>query len=212
MFRNLITESKRETNKKALEFFPLEPVWDKKKEWVLEIGPGKGEFLLWLAAEQPQKFFIVIEIKKGRFNKITKKIEARKLENIILVRGDARVCLPELFKEDALSEAFILFPDPWPKRRHHKHRLLQLDLVKQIHQFLKPGAMAWIATDHENYAQQIQSVFPEQDWQYQEGKSLYPTYFETKWKNLGREIFYFCFIKRPDTKYPAPPVHDRLRG
>jgi tRNA G46 methylase TrmB len=60
---------------------------------------------------------------------------------------------------------------------------------------LKTGGAVWVATDDSHYAGQIQKVFPEEKWSYKPGRSLYPTYFETKWKNLGRDIHYFCFGK-----------------
>jgi tRNA G46 methylase TrmB len=60
---------------------------------------------------------------------------------------------------------------------------------------LKPGGRVWVATDDPHYATQIQSVFPAERWTYEPGRSLYPTYFEMKWKNLGRSIHYFCFMK-----------------
>ncbi len=162
----------------------------------MEIGPGKGEFLLWLSPQHPQKQLIAIEIKNGRFCKISEKIKTLGLANTIMVKGDARECLAELFKPDCLSEIYILFPDPWPKRRHHKHRLLKEELVSQLYTFLKPGGAVWVATDHDDYSKQIQSVFPSEHWAYQPGQSLYPTYFETKWKKLGKEIHYFCFNKK----------------
>jgi tRNA (guanine-N7-)-methyltransferase len=191
---------------KPIEFFPSDPPWDSNKEWVLEIGPGKGEFLLWVAEENPEILCIGIEIKKSRFLKIVKKLsphpdplpkEREKTpNNILLIKGDARQCLPKIFETGCLTEVYILFPDPWPKRRHHKHRLLKPEIVEQVHTFLKPGGRIWIATDHSDYSAQIKSVFPSDRWSFKEGRSLYPTYFETKWKNLGREIYYFCFERK----------------
>ena len=180
---------------KPLEFSPGEPDWKAPGDWVLEIGPGKGEFLLWLAKEQPKKNFVGLEIKKRRFQKISKKVESLEIKNVTMVRGDARLCLLKLLPEGHLTEAFVLFPDPWPKRRHHKHRLLNLERTEELYRLLKPGGAVWVATDDPHYAGQIEKVFPKEKWSYTPGRSLYPTYFETKWKNLGRSIHYFCFGK-----------------
>lgn len=173
----------------------MNPNWDAGKEWILEIGPGNGKFLLWMAESNPQKLFIATEIRNMRYRKIAKKVEEGNLKNVVLIHGDARHCLPHLFEGQRLSEIYVLFPDPWPKRRHNKHRLLNGERIDLFHEILKKGGSVFIATDHAHYAEQIKKIFPEEKWRREEGRSLYPTYFETKWKNLGREIFYFRFVK-----------------
>ena len=195
MTQKAVAEKMKSVSEKPLEFYPKEPDLRVPGEWALEIGPGKGEFLLWLAQEQPRKNFVALEIKKRRFLKISKKIETLGLKNVTIARGDARLCLLNLVPHGLLAEAFVLFPDPWPKRRHHKHRLLNLERTEELHRLLKPGGAVWVATDDPHYAGQIRSVFPQERWSYKPGRSLYPTYFETKWKNLGREIHYFYFGK-----------------
>jgi len=188
-------ESPPPTWKKPYQFFPLNPVWDESMEWVLEIGPGNGKFLLWLAEQNPHQLHIAVEIRNMRFQNLAQKAREKGLKNLIVIHGDARHCLSFLFHHPCLTEAFILFPDPWPKRRHHKHRLLNTERTEQLHEILKSKGRVWVATDHDEYSGQIRSVFPPEKWKYEEGKSLYPTYFETKWKKLGREIHYFCFRK-----------------
>jgi len=177
------------------QILPSSQCWDETKDWCLEIGPGNGKFLLWVAEQNPQNLYIAVEIRNMRFQNVAEKAKAKGLKNLIAIHGDARYCLPHLLRPRCLAEAFILFPDPWPKRRHNKHRLLNRERTDQIYDFLKPKGRIWIATDHDHYSEQIRSVFPNDRWEAQEGISLYPTYFETKWKKLGREIFYFCFGK-----------------
>ncbi|MDX1386411.1 MAG: methyltransferase domain-containing protein, partial [bacterium] len=104
-----------------LQFAPCPPpVRDcpSEQKWVLEIGPGKGEFILHLAQENPKIHYLAVEYKKARFKKIAKKIEKLELENLFLVYGDARECLPRLCPENFFELIYILFPDPWPKKRH----------------------------------------------------------------------------------------------
>ncbi len=176
--------------------YPQPPLYDSFSDWVLEIGPGNGAFLSWLAPQHPHKLFIAIELKRGRYFRIREKIDTIPLGNVQLIHGDARYSLPKILKPECLSEAYILFPDPWPKRRHNKHRLINEERVRLIHSSLKPGGSLWIATDHPDYSSQISSVFDPKMWKLQEGKSLYPTYFETKWKRMGLSIHYFCFVKQ----------------
>jgi len=184
---------------KPLEFLPavfnpesLSPSAEK----VLEIGPGKGEFLLHLAAEQPRTQFIGLEIKRGRFERIAQKAEKRELTNLFMVRGDARECLPRLFKGPTFERIYVLFPDPWPKNKHAKHRLLKPIIISYLHSILKEKGEIYSATDAGFYSDQIVKAFEEAGGFSREAcESLFPTYFETKWKKLGKEIQYWKFSR-----------------
>ncbi len=182
--------------KKPFQFYPSPPPWNKNSEWVLEIGPGNGKFITWIAEQNPKKLFIALELRNMRFQGVGEKSKKSKLENIIGVHGDARYCLPYLFEAHSLREIYILFPDPWFKRRHYKHRLINLERVKLFHSLLKSEGKLFFATDHNAYAEEVRKSFLETEWKFEEGKSLYPTYFETKWKKMGREIYYYCFEKK----------------
>jgi len=163
---------------------------------VLEIGPGKGEFLLHLAEQEPKTTFIAIEIRGGRFAKIGKRADSRALKNFHMIHGDARECLTRLFRPALFERIYVLFPDPWPKRRHSKHRLLKPELLAHLREFLKPGGAIYNATDAGFYSEEIVSAFEEVGgFERHRIESLYPTYFEKKWKALGREIDYWKFVK-----------------
>jgi tRNA (guanine-N7-)-methyltransferase len=164
--------------------------------WVLEIGPGKGELLLSLAQANPQTHFIAVEYKKSRFNKIAARIDRLQLKNLFLVYGDARECLPRICPENFFEKIYVLFPDPWPKKRHIKHRLLKPRLVNQLRTFLKEGGEIINATDAGFYSEQIVAAFDEVGGFHREAiTSPYPTHFEQKWRDLGRDIDYWCFTK-----------------
>ena len=181
---------------KDLRFLPCEPPLSAEGPKVLEIGPGKGEFLLHLASAEPQSTFVAVEIRRGRFEKIAKKAATLKLNNVYLVLGDARECLSRLFKPGLFDRIYILFPDPWPKRRHSKHRLLKPELLALLRDYLKPGGSIYNATDAGFYSEEIVAAFEEVGGFRREAiESLYPTYFEKKWKALGREIDYWRFVK-----------------
>lgn len=200
--RKVITEKIENCEKdekewaKPFRFFPPEPVWDSKKDWVLEIGPGNGKFINWIAAENPQKLFVALELRSLRYQSVGQKAQSSKIENIISVHGDARYCLPHLFEEKSLAEIYILFPDPWFKRRHFKNRLINPERVELFHSLLKKNGKLFFASDNEDYANWVRNSFPEKKWKFEEGQSLYPTYFETKWKKMGRKIHYFVFNKK----------------
>ncbi|MFO1520204.1 MAG: hypothetical protein U1F57_11190 [bacterium] len=168
---------------------------------VLGDRPRQRKILLWLA-EKTRRTSMWPSNKNMRFLNLAEKTKEKGLTNLIAVHGDALWPSspppppPPTSSNRGASEAYVLFPDPWPKRRHHKHRLLNVDRTDQLHQFLKKDGRVWVATDHDHYSGQIQAVFPKEKWQFEEGRSLYPTYFETKWKKLGRSIHYFCFVKR----------------
>lgn len=180
---------------KPFQIYPHLP--DKKtNDWILEVGPGNGKFILWMAASHPQKTFFALELRNMRYQNVVDKTKASNLENLVSIHGDARYCLPEIFQPNQLDEIYILFPDPWFKRRHYKHRLINEERTELFHKILKEEGKAWVATDDAHYAEHIQKVFLEKHWDRQEGKSLFPTYFETKWKKMGRTIHYFCFVKK----------------
>jgi len=181
---------------KELEFLPSPPPLDIPGPLVLEIGPGKGEFLLHLAEQEPDTTFVAVEIRRGRFAKIAKRAAARGLKNVFLVLGDARECLTRLCRPGLFERIYVLFPDPWPKRRHSKHRLLKPELLAHLRDYLKPGGAIYNATDAGFYSEEIVAAFEEVGgFEKQAIESLYPTYFEKKWKAMGRAIDYWKFVK-----------------
>ncbi|MBL7684845.1 MAG: hypothetical protein JNK65_02290 [Deltaproteobacteria bacterium] len=182
--------------KKPYQVYPPKNEWDSQKEWILEIGPGNGKFIVWMAENFKNKTMIAVELRNMRFQHVVELAKEKNLSNLHAVHGDARYCLEELFTENSLSEIFILFPDPWPKRRHNKHRLLCETRTDLFYSLLKKGGKVWSATDHPEYARQIAEVFPHEKWIHEEGKSHFPTYFETKWKKMGLPIHYFGFVSR----------------
>lgn len=166
------------------------------QKWILEIGPGKGEFILNQAQENPNVYFVAIEVKRTRFEKISRRAEKLELNNLFLIRGDARECLPRLFAKGFFEKIYILFPDPFPKKRHAKHRLIKPRLINQLRDFLKPEGEIINATDAGFYSEQIIAAFEEVGGFLRRATpSPYPTYFEQKWKALGRSIDYWNFKK-----------------
>lgn len=116
----------------------------------LEIGFGDGEHLARQATMHPETGFIGCEPYINGISLLLAEIDDKNLHNIRIFPNDVRDLLNAL-PEASLDQAYILFPDPWPKSRHHKRRLIQRPLLDALARALKPGASLFVATDHEDY-------------------------------------------------------------
>lgn len=124
----------------------------------LEIGFGMGTSLVTQAINYPEMNFIGIEVHKPGVGSLLLQIDKNRLNNIKIISHDAVEVLRDFIPDHSLALIQIFFPDPWPKKRHHKRRLIQPEFVKLLHQKLKPQGILHLATDWENYAEQMQEV------------------------------------------------------
>lgn len=120
----------------------------------IEIGCGKGKFLLARAAQCPESRFVGVDYARKWLARGRKWGEKKALQNVTFVRMETREFLLEVAPESA-DIFHIYFPDPWPKRRHHKRRLVSEDFLVLLYGRLKPGGLIEIATDHAEYFEQI---------------------------------------------------------
>lgn len=118
----------------------------------LEIGFGNGEALGALAEHSPECDFIGIEVHRPGIGHLLRLLEGRALDNVRVGSEDAVIALREHVPRGSLAQVLLWFPDPWPKKRHHKRRLVQPDFVRLLHQSLAPGGQLHLATDWEDYA------------------------------------------------------------
>jgi len=125
---------------------------------VLEIGPGMGETTAQLAQERPEANHLAVDVYKPGLAQLLMRVENLGLSNLRLLRGDAVQLLREHVPEGSLSEVRIFFPDPWPKKRHHKRRLVQSGFVALAASRLAPGGILHLATDWADYAEQMLEV------------------------------------------------------
>ncbi|MBL8544433.1 MAG: tRNA (guanosine(46)-N7)-methyltransferase TrmB [Hyphomonadaceae bacterium] len=130
---------------------PPNPVPARGGGVVLEIGFGGGEHLVAQAGAQPEQRFIGVEPFLNGVASCLRHIEESGAQNIRLHQGDARDVIARL-PDACLDRVYILFPDPWPKARHHKRRLIQPDFLDALARVMKPGAELRFATDWANYA------------------------------------------------------------
>lgn len=142
---------------------PLEwrNVFEQNKSVEIDVGCGRGAFLLWAAQQRPDSNFLGVDRLLARLRKVEKKIQRRGLANVRLARIEASYLITRLVPNDSVSAYHIFFPDPWPKRRHHPRRLFNATLVNELWRTLKTGGNVNVATDHAEYAGQIERVFSE---------------------------------------------------
>ncbi len=164
----------------------------------LEIGPGRGDFLFWLAEQNPTDTVIAVEYKRKRFEKLKMRIEKRGLKNVWLYLGDARKVLPQEFNDSCFDKIYILFSDPWPKRRHATHRLFQQDFVEQIYRILIPGGRIFIAHDDTDYLIEIKDLFRQNAVRFISNgawDAQTMTFYAEKWLKEGRPLEFFYYRK-----------------
>ncbi len=125
---------------------------------VLEIGSAHGHFLVRYAGENPQKLCLGVDLRGERVERAQRKAGRAKLTNCHFIRAEARELIECLPPGVTFSEIWVLFPDPWPKKRHHKNRLLQPEFFDFLAQRSRSGARLYFRTDYAEYFQQV-SVF-----------------------------------------------------
>ncbi len=135
----------------------LDRAFDSAGPVTLEIGFGNGEVLAALARRHPERRFLGMEVYRPGIGRLLQALEREGVGNVRLVQGDAAELLP-LMPTGALDEILILFPDPWPKKRHHKRRLIQPAFVAALARVLRPGGRLHLATDWEDYARHMREI------------------------------------------------------
>ncbi len=126
---------------------------------VLEIGFGMGETTAAIADAHPEQDFLGVEVHAPGVGALLKNVAARGLTNVRVIRHDAVDVVTQMIPERSLAGIHVYFPDPWPKKRHHKRRLLQPGFVRLLASRLAPGGYLHAATDWEEYAQEILATF-----------------------------------------------------
>ena len=172
----------------------------------IEIGFGNGDNLLRLAAAHPQRDFLGIEVHRAGIGRLLLALEAQQLRNVRIVCHDAVDVLAAQVTPLSVQEILILFPDPWPKKRHHKRRLLQAAFVALAASRLAPGGQLRLATDWEPYAQHmletlnacaaLENLAADGGFVPRPGERE-PTRFERRGERLGHEVWDLAYRKRP---------------
>ena len=140
---------------------PIDPaaVFGRRAPLVVEIGFGRGDVLLDAATARPDRDYVGIEVHAPGIGYLLARAHDRGIENVRVLFCDAREALRHRFPDSSLDEIWIYFPDPWPKARHHKRRLVQPGFAELAASRLRPGGRILAATDDDDYALHMLSVF-----------------------------------------------------
>jgi tRNA (guanine-N7-)-methyltransferase len=136
----------------------LQALFGRDAPRICEVGFGDGQALAELALRQPGNDFIGIEVHEPGIGHLLLNIERHGLNNVRIIRHDATDVLESWLPTGSLDRVHVFFPDPWPKKRHHKRRLIQPDLIGSLARAIKPGGILHMATDWEPYAEQMRDV------------------------------------------------------
>lgn len=186
-------------------YFDFNTIFNRKASRILEIGFGMGHALITQAQQKPDYDFIGIDVHKPGVGAVLNAIETNHLNNIRLFCADAVDVLMRCIPDNSFDEVQLFFPDPWPKRRHQKRRLVQPVFVALIAKKLKDKGKFCLATDWEDYAKHMMAVMSTApDFINAAGEQHFAsrhaerplTKFEQRGKNLGHGVWDLMFIKK----------------
>ena len=171
----------------------------------VEIGFGNGENLIALAQAHPERDYLGIEVHRPGVGRLLLALEERRLCNVRVICHDAVEVLERQIAEASLDEILILFPDPWPKKRHHKRRLIQPPFVALLARALVPGGVLRLATDWQPYAVEMLEVLnaaaeldnlaADRGFVARPAERP-PTRFERRGERLGHEVWDLAYRRR----------------
>lgn len=187
--------------------------FDRPGDLFVEVGFGAGEALLAAAEKHREMNFVGIEVYKAGIGRVLSEISNRKLENVRIIEYDAFMVFDRMVPPETLKGIHIFFPDPWPKKRHHKRRLIQPAFSAKAAGALRSGGYLCLATDWKNYAEHCLHIFlhtpglknryekyaPAQEWRTR-------TRFEEKGLEKKHRIYELIFEKEGLSTPPIPPL------
>ncbi len=181
----------------------FEAVFARREPTILEIGFGMGETTAHIAARQPETNFLGIEVHSPGVGSLLKQISEKNLQNVRIIQHDAVEVVGAMIPPGSLHGIHVFFPDPWPKKRHHKRRLLQTNFVSELATRLEPGGYVHVATDWHDYAEQILQVLSAEPLVANTADAYAPrpayrplTKFEERGLKLGYDVWDIVFRRR----------------
>ena len=170
---------------------------------VWEIGSGHGHFLVQYAQACPAKFCVGVDIIRDRLSRSGKKRDRAKLTNCHFVQAEAREFLEALPAGVTLREVWTLFPDPWPKKRHHKNRILQADFFEALAGRAGQGTPLYFRTDHAGYFSAVAALIPELKTWRLDPAATWPLEKETVFQARAQDYQSLVAVR---TSHPARPA------
>lgn len=181
----------------------LDAVFGRRAPRVVEIGFGMGDATAKIARHLPDTDFLAIEVHSPGVGNLCKLIESEDIGNLRIIQHDAMEVMEDMIAPDSLDGVHIFFPDPWPKKRHHKRRLVQAPFVSLLAGRLKPGGYLHCATDWEEYAGQMLEVLTAEPLLENTAQAFAPrpeyrplTKFEARGLRLGHGVWDLVFRRR----------------
>jgi len=184
----------------------LDRVFGRSAPRVLDIGFGDGEALVTMAARMPEIDFLGVEVHEPGVGHLLVLLERARLTNVRIIRRDVVDVIDHMLEPESFDGVNIFFPDPWPKKRHHKRRLISESFMPRLRKITRPGALVHIATDWRHYAEAIADVLS-----HAEGfvpcdatnglpgvADRPPTKFERRGQRLGHTVADFYYLRYPD--------------
>ncbi len=182
----------------------LMAAFGRSADTVLEIGFGMGGSLVAMAKAAPEMNYIGVEVHRAGIGSLVADLHDEHIQNVRISTHDAVEVLKTCIADASLAGVQIFFPDPWPKLRHQKRRLIQSEFIQLLVQKIKPGAFIHCATDWEDYAQQMMSVLSastqltntQQEGCFMPRPSFRPlTKFEHRGNQLGHGVWDLMFVR-----------------
>lgn len=178
--------------------------FEQERPICLEYCSGNGAWIAAKAQAQPEYNWVAVECKFERVRRIWSKVKNFQLSNLLTVCGEGFVTTRQYIPSESIQAVFINFPDPWPKNRHAKHRIVQVPFIEEVHRILRSDGVLTMVTDDADHSQYMidvmqkipgfESVFPDPFY-----VTEYPTYgtsyFEDLWRQKGKTIRYHAFRK-----------------
>jgi tRNA (guanine-N7-)-methyltransferase len=181
----------------------LEVAFGRSAPKILEIGFGMGEPTAKIALDHPQNDYLALEVHPPGVGSLLKQIDAQGIQNIRIIQHDAVEVLRDMVNDATLDGVHIFFPDPWHKARHNKRRLIQSPFIAKLVQKLKPDGYIHVATDWQDYAEQVLAVLSAEPLlqntatDYAEKPSYRPlTKFEQRGLKLGHGVWDLVFRRK----------------
>jgi len=179
-------------------------VFPQEKPLHVEIGCGNGHFLTARSQNHPENNYIGVDYSRKRVYKSIYKAKQRDIENIRFIQGEGKDLLGNHFAPESIDTLYLNFPDPWPKRKHHKNRIYQNEFFDLLHEKLKSGSIFYAVSDNESYFMELLSLL-ERDKRFNNDFSsrfqteltdYEPSLYESRWREMGRTIFYLRYKKQ----------------
>ena len=186
--------------------FDLNQAFGRSAPKILEIGFGMGDSTATIALAHPENDYLALEVHTPGVGNLLKLIDAQQISNIRIIQHDAVVVLRDMIGDATLDGVHIFFPDPWHKARHNKRRLIQSPFIAKLVQKMKAGAYIHVATDWQDYAEQVLEVLEAEPLLENSAADYSPrpeyrplTKFEQRGLKLGHGVWGLVFLRRSQT-------------